>query len=148
MRQQRIWTLCLSQRSLLFRVQLLQIPVLTSVLNETKRLYYGALSHVISCHPYDPSDTSAKTSTSENSSNNGCSKCRTVRKSSKRSCCVRGGAWFKNCGDAGDRNFDHTWAEGFQACKGRLDRPSFAKSFIMNAMLSMLMILLPILTAM
>ena len=35
----------------------------------------------------------------------------------KRSCCVLGGSWFGNCGDAGDSNFDHTWFEGIQACK-------------------------------
>ena len=37
-------------------------------------------------------------------------------------------AWFKNCGDGGDTTFDHTWAEGIQACKGfvssRLADPS------------------------
>ena len=49
---------------------------------------------------------------------NTCSKCRSTKKSGKLSCCARGGAWFKNCGDAGERKFDHTWAEGIQACKG------------------------------
>ena len=51
-------------------------------------------------------------------SNNGCAKCGKNKKFGKRSCCARGGAWFKNCGDADDRQFDHTWAEGIQACKG------------------------------
>ena len=47
-----------------------------------------------------------------------CPKCGTSKKSGKRSCCARGGAWFKNCGDdAGDSDFDHTWSEGMQACK-------------------------------
>merc|ERR1712232_1203086 len=36
----------------------------------------------------------------------------------KPSCCAPGGAWFQNCGNDGDTNFDHTWAEGIQACKG------------------------------
>ena len=51
------------------------------------------------------------------SSSNGCPKCGTTRKSGKRSCCARGGAWFKRCGNVGDSNFDHTWVEGMQACK-------------------------------
>ena len=45
-----------------------------------------------------------------------CLKCGTL-KTGKRSCCARGGAWFKNCGDAGDTNVDHTWAEGIEACR-------------------------------
>ena len=48
---------------------------------------------------------------------NGCVKCGVAKKSGKRSCCARGGAWFKNCGDAGNMNFDHTWTEGIRACK-------------------------------
>ena len=48
-----------------------------------------------------------------------CSKCGLVKKSGIRSCCARGGAWFKNCGDAVDAIFDHTWAEGIQACISR-----------------------------
>ena len=46
-----------------------------------------------------------------------CPKCSTVKKSGAYSCCARGGAWFKNCGDAGSTEFDHTWSEGIQACK-------------------------------
>ena len=53
-----------------------------------------------------------------------CPKCVTSIKSGKLSCCARGGAWFKNCGDVGDTKFDHTWSEGIQACKGRLSRVS------------------------
>jgi len=44
-----------------------------------------------------------------------CPKCGTL-KSGKRSCCFRGGAWFKKCGDTGDSKFEHTWFEGIQAC--------------------------------
>ena len=51
------------------------------------------------------------------SSSNRCPKCGTTKKSGKHSCCARGGAWFKNCGDAGDKKFGHTWAEGTQVCK-------------------------------
>ena len=54
-----------------------------------------------------------------------CSKCGTVKKSGKHSCCARGGAWFKKCGDVGDKNVDHTWAEGVQACKSNVERLTF-----------------------
>ena len=47
-----------------------------------------------------------------------CSKCGTIKTSGKRSCCARGGSWFKICGDAGDSKFDYTWLEGVEACKG------------------------------
>ena len=45
-----------------------------------------------------------------------CPKCGTSKKSGKLSCCIRGGSWYKNCGDPGDSSFDHTWFEGTQAC--------------------------------
>ena len=48
----------------------------------------------------------------------GCPKCGTFKKSGKRSCCARGGAWFKKCGDASDTKFDHTWIEGSRVCEG------------------------------
>ena len=51
------------------------------------------------------------------SSSSDCPKCGTSKKSGKHSCCARGGAWFKRCGDAGNARFQHTWAEGIQACK-------------------------------
>ena len=53
-----------------------------------------------------------------------CPKCGSAKKSGKRSCCAPGGAWFKNCGDAGDTEVDHTWAEGVQACKSALSTGS------------------------
>ena len=49
-----------------------------------------------------------------------CPKCNITKKSGTLSCCARGGAWFKNCGDVGDTQFDHTWAEGIEACTSRL----------------------------
>ena len=49
--------------------------------------------------------------------NKWCVKCGVAKKSRVLSCCARGGAWFKNCGGAGDTQFDHTWLEGIQACK-------------------------------
>ena len=45
----------------------------------------------------------------------GCVRCGTIKSSGALSCCGRGGSWFKKCGDA--EHFDHTWAEGIQACK-------------------------------
>ena len=48
-----------------------------------------------------------------------CPKCVTNR-SGKLSCCARGGAWFKKCGDVGDSNVEHTWFDGTRACKGKL----------------------------
>ena len=63
------------------------------------------------------------TSVPATSSSKVCPKCGATSKSGKRSCCARGGAWFKNCGDAGDTEFGHTWAEGIQTCEhsGNLD---------------------------
>ena len=46
-----------------------------------------------------------------------CSKCGTFDKSGRASCCAPGGAWYKNCGGAGNRNTDHRWFEGVDACK-------------------------------
>ena len=60
------------------------------------------------------------TSQSEGSRDSKCPKCSDNKKSGALSCCARGGSWFKNCGDAGDSKFDHTWAEGIQACKSKL----------------------------
>ena len=45
-----------------------------------------------------------------------CAKCAT-NKAGKRSCCARGGAWFKNCGDVGGTKSDHTWVEGMRSCE-------------------------------
>ena len=45
-----------------------------------------------------------------------CSKCGTVKKTGKLSCCARHGAWYENCGEPGDTDFDHTWFEGIAAC--------------------------------
>ena len=47
----------------------------------------------------------------------GCRKC-AANKAGKFTCCARGGAWFKKCGDVGETKFDHTWIEGVQACTG------------------------------
>ena len=48
-----------------------------------------------------------------------CSKCGTIEKSGKISCCGRGGSWFKNCGGTGKKKLHHRWYEGIQACKVR-----------------------------
>ena len=47
-----------------------------------------------------------------------CPKCG-IAKSGKRSCCGRGGSWFKTCGGADNTRFRHTWYEGMHACKAR-----------------------------
>ena len=57
--------------------------------------------------------------TSATPASNKCPKC-VANNAGKLTCCVRGGGWFKNCGDPGDPTFDHTWQEGLQACKGTL----------------------------
>jgi len=49
-------------------------------------------------------------------STSACSKC-FASQSGKLSCCASGGSWFNKCGKAGDSKFDHTWAEGVEACK-------------------------------
>ena len=49
-----------------------------------------------------------------------CSKCGTIGKSSKMSCCGSGGSWFTKCGGFGNAQLRHTWQEGIQACKTRL----------------------------
>ena len=51
------------------------------------------------------------------SSNSKCVKCGTTGKSGALSCCARGGSWFNKCGDTGDTEFDHTWADGIHACR-------------------------------
>ena len=48
-----------------------------------------------------------------------CPKCGTMEKSGKRSCCGRGGSWFRNCGASGSAKLTRTWYEGIQACKAR-----------------------------
>ena len=49
-----------------------------------------------------------------------CSKCGTIKKSGKSSCCGRGGSWFRDCGSGGNSKFGHTWSEGIRACKVRV----------------------------
>merc|ERR1712032_833458 len=46
-----------------------------------------------------------------------CPNCGTFKKSGRSSCCAPGGAWFKNCGGARNRNVGHKWFEGVAACK-------------------------------
>ena len=71
------------------------------------------LAHIVAEVLTPGSESAAK-------NNDACPKCGAVTKSGKLSCCARGGSWFKNCGDAGDTQFDHTWTEGFQTCKSPL----------------------------
>ena len=46
-----------------------------------------------------------------------CPKCGTFKKSGRASCCAPGGAWYRNCGGAGNRNAKHRWFEGVESCK-------------------------------
>ena len=46
-----------------------------------------------------------------------CPKCGTFVRSGRVSCCAPGGAWYKNCGGAGNRNVDHSWLAGVETCK-------------------------------
>ena len=75
------------------------------------------------CRLFADAPSITNSSTSGNADN--CTNCGVVKKSGKRSCCARGGAWFQNCGDNGNTNFDHTWSEGIQACKGWTSSISF-----------------------
>ena len=61
---------------------------------------------------------STTTSVPMTSSASECPRCGVAKKSGRQSCCFRGGAWFKNCGDENDKKFNHTWTEGAQACRG------------------------------
>ena len=46
-----------------------------------------------------------------------CLKCGTFAKSGRVSCCAPGGAWYKNCGGVANKDVDHRWFEGVEACK-------------------------------
>ena len=48
-----------------------------------------------------------------------CRTCAVIKKSSKLSCCARGGSWFGQCGAIDNTNFRHTWQEGIESCKAR-----------------------------
>ena len=64
-----------------------------------------------------PTETPMTTRLSVANSTSRCRNCGTTTKFGQRSCCARGGAWFKECGDTGDTKFHHTWIEGIWACK-------------------------------
>ena len=46
-----------------------------------------------------------------------CPKCAVIDRLGELSCCATNASWHKNCGRTGDSNFEHTWTEGFKACK-------------------------------
>jgi len=72
--------------------------------------------------------------TTKAASSNTCAVCGSVKKSRKKSCCGRGGSWFRNCGSAGNKKFGHTWFEGIQVCKNQWSKRSAAASYqLMNA---------------
>ena len=64
---------------------------------------------------HTPITTPAITSTIRNGMT--CPKCGIFEKSGRISCCAPGGAWYRNCGGAGNRNVNHRWMKGVEACK-------------------------------
>merc|ERR1712032_1386329 len=64
-----------------------------------------------------PKSVSAPSSTPTMAKTMTCPNCGTFKKSGRSSCCAPGGAWFKNCGGAGNKNVGHKWFEGVAACK-------------------------------
>lgn len=48
-----------------------------------------------------------------------CPKCGLNKKTGKLSCCTKGGAWYKNCGNGPDA--EHSWEEGIMACNRKCD---------------------------
>ena len=88
-------------------------------MNGCKFLRHAILSSI---KTHMSAEVKTRTDTSVITSRNGCSKCGNIKKSGKLSCCARGGAWYKNCGDEGDAKFGHTWAQGIHACEGTLSR--------------------------
>ena len=50
-----------------------------------------------------------------------CPKCGTFAKSGRVSCCAPGGAWYKNCGGAANKNVNYRWFDGIEACKRKLN---------------------------
>merc|ERR1711934_1047747 len=77
----------------------------------------------------------AKPAAATTAASNTCAVCGSVKKSRKKSCCGRGGSWFRNCGSAGNKKFGHTWFEGIQVCKqwASSKRSAAAAYQIMNA---------------
>jgi len=57
---------------------------------------------------------SMEETTTESIGTKSCTKCGSIKKSRKMSCCGRGGSWFGDCGSG--RRFGHTWSEGIKAC--------------------------------
>merc|ERR1712187_14779 len=55
-----------------------------------------------------------------------CPVCGFLKRSGKRSCCGKGGAWFGKCGGAKSK-LPHTWFNGIQACKPKLKSAKASK---------------------
>ena len=62
-----------------------------------------------------------------------CSKCGTFTKSRRVSCCAPGGAWYKNCGGASNRDTDHRWFDGVEACKRKFHEREDVGRFLIIA---------------
>merc|ERR1711934_31098 len=57
---------------------------------------------------------------------NGCPKCGKFGKSGRVSCCAPGGAWYKKCGSAKNKNVQYKWSQGTDACKKKPARTTTA----------------------
>jgi len=82
---------------------------------------HGRIARTV-CHDDSPQRWLARwqvasTTPAVAAANKVCSKCGKFTKSGRVSCCAPGGAWYKNCGGAGNKKFDYNWIEGVEACK-------------------------------
>ena len=75
---------------------------------------------------YQKSSTNPTSSTTAPTT---CAKCGTIKRSGKRTCCARDGAWFNKCGASGDLSSTYTWAEGVKACKSEFSSDLFFLTF-------------------
>ena len=123
-------------RSVLCRYSVIA-PTVWPCTTHVLRTVYECFSHYFNIHIC--AESPAKTSPSMVQSS-GCAKCGTSKKSGKRSCCARGGAWFRNCGDGSDARFDHTWTDGIEACTSMLSKDPGFPPYIVLAMSSKLVI--------
>ena len=85
----------------------------------------GHIAVLINCHqtPVQSGSTAPELAISTSRVGSpACSACGLIKVSGKLSCCARGGAWFKRCGDDGDTKVEHTWLEGIEACRSKLTR--------------------------
>ena len=49
-----------------------------------------------------------------------------------RTCCARGGGWYRTCGKKGDSKAEHTWDEGLRACRDPAPGQVQAQAMMVN----------------